>query len=279
MPPTPTPEIRSLLRFIEDRSRLLVLTGAGCSTDSGIPDYRGVNGSLKKHTPVQYGEFIRSEAVRRRYWARSYRGWPSFSGARPNDTHYSLAALEQRGRVHHLITQNVDNLHEAAGSQKLVLLHGRNDRVVCLLCHRTLTREEVQSQLATLNPDAGSAFVALTPDGDADIDPSLIDRFVVPSCSDCGGLLKPDVVFFGESVPRDRVEFSMRMVDECDGMLVVGSSLTVWSGYRFVLRAAEQAKPVTILNLGPTRADDLASLKIETRCSEALSEIVSGLGL
>ncbi|MEO8216855.1 MAG: NAD-dependent protein deacetylase [Acidobacteriota bacterium] len=270
MTPASSPEILALARFIGESSRLLVLTGAGCSTDSGIPDYRGRNGSLKRHTPVQFGEFMRREDVRRRYWARSYRGWPSFSSAEPNDAHHALCLLERRGRIHLLITQNVDNLHESAGSKKLVLLHGRNDRVICMDCGARSSREALQKDMAEKNPDAELSFTMLSPDGDADIDAASMDRFVVPGCAQCEGLLKPDVVFFGESVPRERVEYSMANVDESDGLLVVGSSLTVWSGYRFVRRAGEQGKPIAILNIGPTRADELAALKVDLGCGPAL---------
>ena len=268
-----------MTRFIASARRLVVLTGAGCSTESGIPDYRSPGGAWTRHKPIQYGAFVRSAEVRRFYWARSFRGWPRFDAARPNAAHRALADLESRGGVHQLITQNVDDLHQEAGSRAVVQLHGRNRIVVCLDCGGEFPRADVQNELANLNADwlANAPWHRLhadeadfAPDGDADVARDVVDGFRVPDCARCGGVLKPAVVFFGESVPREKVDYSMSRLDEADALLVVGSSLTVWSGYRFARRAAERELPIAIVNIGPTRADDLATLKIEAKCGEVL---------
>jgi NAD-dependent SIR2 family protein deacetylase len=269
-----------LAPFIARARRLVVLTGAGCSTESGIPDYRSPGGAWSRHKPISYASFVRSAEVRRFYWARSYRGWPRFEAARPNQAHRALAALEARGRVHQLITQNVDDLHQEAGSRAVVQLHGRNRIVVCLDCGAEFRRADVQADLAVLNKEwlAAAQWDRLradeadfAPDGDAGVARSAVGGFEVPACARCGGVLKPGVVFFGESVPAEKVGYAMQRVDEADALLVVGSSLTVWSGYRFVRRAAERSVPVAIVNIGPTRGDDLAALKIEAKCGGVLN--------
>ena len=263
--------------------RLVVLTGAGCSTESGIPDYRSPGGAWTRHKPILYGAFVRSADVRRFYWARSFRGWPRFNAARPNAAHRALAELERQGIVHQLITQNVDDLHQEAGSRALVQLHGRNRLVVCLGCRAESPREEMQERLASLNDEwlARAPWTTLraeeadfAPDGDADVAGDVVGNFRVPDCTRCGGVLKPAVVFFGESVPPEKVRYAMARLDEADALLVVGSSLTVWSGFRFARRAADRGIPIAIVNIGPTRADDLAALKVERRCGEVLSEVV-----
>ena len=272
----------ALADFLSRSRRLVTLTGAGCSTESGIPDYRSPGGAWTRHKPIYFNSFVRSAEVRRFYWARSYRGWPRFDAARPNRAHVALAALEDAGIVHQLITQNVDDLHREAGSRAVVQLHGRNRIVVCLSCGAERSRAEMQERLADANArwldaaewqhlDADEADFA--PDGDASVGESTVGSFVVPDCRRCGGVLKPAVVFFGEAVPLDKVSHAMERVDEADAMLVVGSSLTVWSGFRFVKRAAERAVPIAIVNIGPTRGDDLATLKIEERCGDVLSAV------
>ena len=273
-----------LARFIASTKHLLVLTGAGCSTESGIPDYRSPGGAWSRHKPIYYSAFVRSEEVRRFYWARSYRGWPRFAAARPNGAHRALAALESAGFAHFLITQNVDDLHQEAGSRNLVQLHGRNRIVVCLECGCEFSRAEVQERLSKLNADWLTAAPRLdpdeadfAPDGDAAVAREVVGDFRIAPCDRCGGVLKPAVVFFGESVPAGKVAVAMARLDEADALLVVGSSLTVWSGYRFARRAAESGIPIAIVNLGPTRADSLASLKIDARCSEVLSAAVAHL--
>jgi NAD-dependent SIR2 family protein deacetylase len=270
--------------FVGRARRMVVLTGAGCSTESGIPDYRSPGGVWSRHKPIYYSAFVRSAEVRRFYWARSFRGWPRFERARPNGAHRALAELEARGLVHQLITQNVDDLHQEAGSRAVVQLHGRNRLVVCLECSAETPRAEMQERLAELNADwlAAASWDRLdadeadfAPDGDAEVAESLVGGFRVPECRRCDGALKPAVVFFGETVPAEKVRLAMQRVEEADALLVVGSSLTVWSGYRFAKRAADLGIPIAIVNIGPTRADDLASLKIEEKCGAVLSETVT----
>ncbi|HEX8253204.1 MAG TPA: NAD-dependent protein deacetylase [Thermoanaerobaculia bacterium] len=275
-----------LANFLRSTKRLVVLTGAGCSTESGIPDYRSPGGAWTRHKPIYFSAFVRSAEVRRFYWARSYRGWPRFESARPNDAHRAIAELESRGLVHQLITQNVDDLHQEAGSRAVVQLHGRNRVVVCLDCGGEIPRAEMQQRLAELNAQwlAAAPWDALNgeeadfaPDGDAAVARELVGGFEVPECHRCGGVLKPAVVFFGESVPPEKVTYAMRRVDEADALLVVGSSLTVWSGFRFAKRAAERGLPIAIVNIGPTRADDLATLKIEEKCGAVLTAAIREL--
>lgn len=270
--------------FIHNSRRLVVLTGAGCSTRSGIPDYRSPGGAWTRHKPIYYSAFVRSAEVRRFYWARSYRGWPRFDRARPNAAHRALAELEAHGRVHQLITQNVDDLHQEAGSRAVVQLHGRNRVVVCLDCGGELPREEMQERLRQQNAEWLAAArwddlhpddADFAPDGDADVASHVVGGFQVPECHRCGGVLKPAVVFFGESVPKEKVDYAMSRVDEADALLVVGSSLTVWSGFRFARRAHDRGIPIAIVNIGPTRADDLAAVKVEAECGEVLADVVS----
>jgi NAD-dependent SIR2 family protein deacetylase len=248
---------------------LVVLTGAGLSTDSGIPDYRGPGSPAR--TPMTYQEFVSGPAARQRYWARSHLGWSRIGRAEPNAGHRALAALDPEL----LITQNVDGLHEAAGSRRLVALHGRIADVICLDCRKTSSRAQLQARLEAHNPGFTErhASVQVRPDGDVELDDT--DSFVVPPCTDCGGVLKPDVVFFGENVPPPRVERCYAAVDGLVSsggtLLVAGSSLTVTSGFRFVRRAARAGVPVAIVNRGPTRGDDLATYKLEVGCSEFLS--------
>ena len=248
------------------------LTGAGTSTDSGIPDYRGPT-SIRA-TPMQFSEFTGSAEARRRYWARSYQGWRRIGQAQPNAGHRALVGLESAG-LRGVITQNVDGLHQAAGSRGVINLHGDIGRVVCLDCERLSSRLAMQRRLAELNPDlAPSArleHAELRPDGDAVVE--QWHHFVLADCTECGGRLKPDVVFFGESVPRDRVEQAYGLVDATEVLVVLGSSLTVMSGLRFVRHNAKAGRPVVIINRGPTRGDDLATLKIDQGCSESLTAL------
>jgi NAD-dependent SIR2 family protein deacetylase len=264
-------ESGALEAFIDQHRRLFVLTGAGCSVNSGIPDYRDADGAWKRSPPVTYQAFMGLEATRRRYWARSLIGWKRISRTAPNAAHRALARLEALGKSEILLTQNVDRLHQAAGSEAVIDLHGRIDRVRCMDCDRVSPRAELQQQLEQLNPDWPALEAAVAPDGDADLDGLDFSTFFVPACARCGGVLKPDVVFFGENVPRPRVETAMRHLDEADGMLVVGSSLMVYSGFRFVEAAARAGRPVAAVNLGRTRADHLLALKVEAACEEALA--------
>jgi NAD-dependent SIR2 family protein deacetylase len=270
-------ETQALREFIERHSRLFVLTGAGCSTDSGIPDYRDAAGEWKRAQPVQFRAFMDESLTRKRYWARSLVGWRRFGRARPNDTHLALAALEQQGRVELLVTQNVDGLHQTAGSSAVVDLHGRLDTVRCMDCDARLDREEMQHDLLSRNPGWSSLDASDAPDGDADLQGPDFSDFDVPDCRRCGGLLKPDVVFYGESVPRERVDRAMRGVKEADAVMVVGSSLMVYSGYRFAREAAAIGKPICAVNLGRTRADDLLALKVTQPCSVALGFLLAGV--
>lgn len=253
--------------------RVLALTGAGCSTGSGIPDYRGEGARARPATPVQYQAFVRHAATRQRYWARSVAGWQRFAGARPNDAHLSLAALEQAGLVSGLITQNVDRLHHAAGSREVIELHGALERVRCLDCGAFERREALQGRLLAANPGWPPPRARAMPDGDAELDADAVERFSVVGCLECGGVLKPDLVFFGENVPRAIVEQAYAKLGRAELLLVVGSSLAVFSGYRFVRRAAEQQIPVAIVNLGPTRGDPLASLRLEAEAGRTLAAL------
>lgn len=248
--------------------RLLVLSGAGISTDSGIPDYRGP-GSPRR-TPMSLSEFLSSEAAQRRYWARSHAGWQRMTGARPNAGHRAIAAMEGSGAVAAVITQNVDGLHEKAGSIEVVDLHGRLDRVRCLDCGQVTARHTLHNRLSSLNPGFLQAVTGrLAPDGDVVLDD--VDRFRIARCARCRGRLKPDVVFFGENVPRPRVDRCFALVEESEAVLVTGSSLTVLSGFRFARHAVRRGLPLVVVNRGPTRADDISTLKLDRACSETLT--------
>lgn len=268
------PAIEALQAFVEFPRRLFVLTGAGCSTGSGIPDYRDAGGQWKRTPPIRHQQFVADPRARARYWARSMAGWTHIGAAQPNAAHHALARLEREGRVSHLVTQNVDRLHQKAGSQAVIDLHGRIDRIVCLRCGAHSERARFQERLERANPAYAALSAAQAPDGDADLDRGDFSDFVVPDCSACdAGMLMPDVVFFGANVPGERVQRAMDALDAADAMLIVGSSLMVWSGYRFVVRAADQGKPIAAINLGRTRADPLLSLKVEMDCAEVLARI------
>jgi NAD-dependent SIR2 family protein deacetylase len=252
--------------------RLVVLSGAGLSTDSGIPDYRGPGSPARQ--PMTYQEFVSGAAARQRYWARSHLGWSRMRQASPNAGHLALAEVDPEL----VITQNVDGLHEAAGSRRLVALHGRIADVVCLSCRRTTGRARLEERMALANPDFAERhpLAEVRPDGDVELDDT--DDFVVPDCNGCGGILKPDVVFFGENVPPARVQRCYDAVDALtldDALLVVGSSLTVMSGLRFVRRAARAGVPVVIVNRGTTRGDDLATVKVDAGCTEFLTTLAA----
>ncbi len=262
---------RALEDFIDRHRRLFVLTGAGCSTNSGIPDYRDRHGNWKRTQPVTYQAFMGDEATRQRYWARSLVGWRRFGRALPNDAHHALVKLEARGRCELLLTQNVDRLHQIAGSKQVIDLHGRLDWVRCMGCGLKLRRDEFQDELGRLNGDWLAQDAADAPDGDADLEVANFSSFVVPPCRSCAGVLKPDVVFFGENVSRDLVATAHAHLEQSDAMLIVGSSLMVYSGFRFAQAAARKGLPIAAINLGRTRADDLLTLKVEDRCETALS--------
>ncbi|GEK20493.1 NAD-dependent protein deacetylase [Cellulomonas xylanilytica] len=255
--------------------RLAVLTGAGVSTDSGIPDYRGPDSPPR--TPMTFQQFTGDEGFRRHYWARNHVGWRHVHRTMPNAGHRALAALEQRGVVTGLITQNVDLLHEAAGSRNVIDLHGRYDRVRCLSCGTVISRAELADRLDALNPGftAAVADIEIAPDADAVIEQT--SHFVVADCAVCGGMLKPDIVYFGENVPRERVERAYAMVDDADALLVAGSSLTVQSGLRFVRHAALNGKPVVVVNRGATRGDKYAAMTLDAGTSETLTDLAETL--
>jgi NAD-dependent SIR2 family protein deacetylase len=257
----------------------LVLSGAGLSTDSGIPDYRGVTGSLRRHTPMTYQTFTRDPRGRHRYWARSYVGWRQIERARPNRGHKAVAALQQAGAVGEVITQNVDGLHQAGGARDVVELHGGLDRTVCLACGDVADRAALDVRLRTANPGfRPEATDEVNPDGDVELPDEALDGFVMVDCLACGGgPLKPDVVFFGETVPRDRVDHCFGLVDRARSLLVLGSSLTVMSGYRFVIHAAKRGIPVAIVNSGPTRGDAKADVKLDAPLGEVLPELADRL--
>jgi NAD-dependent SIR2 family protein deacetylase len=266
-----------LLAFVRQHERLFVLSGAGVSTDSGIPGYRDDDGQWQRSSPVQWQDFLRSEHTRRRYWARSMLGWPLVAQALPNAAHRALALLEARGRVLQLVTQNVDGLHQRAGSSAVIELHGNINLVACLSCGVQATRESIQASLVRENPQLALLGAAAAPDGDADLESARIDTFEVPNCTKCGGMLKPAVVFFGEGVPRQRVDDAVHALDGADAMLVVGSSLMVYSGYRFCEWAQRMGKPIAAINRGRTRADAMFALKVEASCAATLTSLVERL--
>jgi len=255
---------------------VVVLSGAGLSTESGIPDYRGASGALRRHTPMTYDDFAGSAEARRRYWARSHLGWRTMAGAEPNVGHRAVAALRASGHVAGVITQNVDGLHQRAGTApEVVDLHGSLDRVICLGCGDLSARTELERRLTEANPVFVGVADRVNPDGDVELDDAAVRGFRPVDCTSCGtGVLKPDVVFFGENVPKPRVDRCRALVDDATALLVLGSSLTVMSGLRFVRRAAEAGKPVVIVNQGPTRGDRYATARIEAPLGSALGALV-----
>jgi NAD-dependent SIR2 family protein deacetylase len=276
--PTPWLEFEALVDLLRDR-QTVVLSGAGVSTESGIPDYRGPNTRDKEREPIRHDAFVGDAGKRQHYWARSAIGWPSFREAVPNAGHRALARLEEAGHIRGIITQNVDRLHQKAGSSRVVELHGALADVRCLSCRQTVSREAVQETLLDANPGWTDRAAAVAPDGDADLPRSVTRDFSVPACSSCDGVLKPDVVFFGGRVPAERVDAAWSLLGEADVLLVTGSSLTVYSGYRFVRHAAETGRPVGIVNLGNTRGDDLAQVHVEGRTGAVLPALSDALGV
>ncbi|MET9128887.1 NAD-dependent protein deacetylase [Streptomyces antibioticus] len=258
---------------------LLVLSGAGISTESGIPDYRGEGGSLSRHTPMTYQDFTASARARRRYWARSHLGWRTFGRALPNAGHRAVAAFGRHGLLSGVITQNVDGLHQTAGSEDVVELHGSLARVVCLTCGTFTPRRELARRLEEANAGFDPVAAEINPDGDADLTDEQIGDFHVVPCAMCGGILKPDVVFFGETVPPQRVEHCRGLVREAASVLVLGSSLTVMSGLRFVRQAAEAGTPVLIVNRDPTRGDRHAVTRVALPLGAALTTVAERLGI
>jgi NAD-dependent SIR2 family protein deacetylase len=261
--------------WLASHRRIFVLTGAGISTNSGIPDYRGTDGLWKRRAPITYQAFVNDAAMRARYWARSFVGWPMVARARPNRGHTALAALEARGNLTALVTQNVDGLHSCAGHQSVIDLHGRIDTVACLACSLRMPRTTIQQRLMDAYPEWIAHCATSAPDGDADLEDMDLSDFRPPTCPDCGGMLKPDVVFFGENVPRERFAAASAALDEADAVLIVGSSLMVYSGFRFARMAREAGLPLAILTRGVTRADHLATLKLDDDCEATLADAVA----
>jgi NAD-dependent SIR2 family protein deacetylase len=262
----------TLARFIREHAPVAVLTGAGISTASGIPDYRDHNGNWKRKQPVQHQEFMSDPAVRQRYWARSLFGFPVMMKATPNPSHLVLSQLELTGQVSRIITQNVDRLHQKAGSPNTIDLHGRADEVICMSCGLRRERRLMHELCALMNPAFTLLSAEAAPDGDADLDTDFSD-FQVPGCPDCGGIMKPDVVFFGDNVPRPRVDECFATINRSGALLVIGSSLMVYSGFRFARHIHQQNKPLAILTRGKTRADELASLKLDADIVATLSAL------
>lgn len=266
-----------LTRLIDAAPGALVLSGAGISTESGIPDYRGPDGE-RRVTPMQYRDFVGSSEARQRYWARAFVGWRTFSAAAPNTGHRAVARLQQAGHLGAVITQNVDELHQAAGTHDVLDLHGTLSRVVCLTCGDRTGRTGLDERMARDNPTFSAHAGEIRPDGDVTLDEVEVAGFVVPLCEACGAdTLKPDVVFFGESVPRERVERSFALTDEAPALVVLGSSLVVFSGYRFVRRAAKNGAPVAIVTLSPTRGDDEASVVVNAPLGPTLTALADRL--
>jgi NAD-dependent SIR2 family protein deacetylase len=270
--PAELPELGELAGLVADGD-VVVLSGAGISTESGIPDYRGPTGARRGGTPMTYQSFTRDPIARRRYWARSHLGWNLIARARPNAGHRAVARLQQLGTLRGVITQNVDGLHTAAGAAGVVELHGNLDRVVCLDCGRLSSRGELDARLTAANPTWEAEATRINPDGDVSIPEEQLDGFRTVDCLACGGMLKPDVVYFGETVPAARVEHCFDLVEEAGALLVLGSSLTVMSGYRFVLRAAKLGIPVAIVNEGVTRGDAKADLRLSRPLGTALTDL------
>ena len=280
LPDAPADDVAGLaeLTALVRAGDVVVLSGAGISTESGIPDYRGPSGAFaRNHTPMTYQAFTRDSLARRRYWARSFLGWRMISRAEPNDGHRAVAALETQGLISRVITQNVDGLHQAGGARDVIELHGSLDRVVCLECGERTDRIELDDRLRAANAGFGGEVDPenVNPDGDVDLPEDQLDGFVVVDCIDCGGVLKPDVVFFGESVPKERVADCSATVDRAGALLVLGSSLTVYSGRRFVVQATKAGIPVGIVNQGPTRGDECASVRVDAPLGPTLTALAA----
>ena len=275
--PAPDAADAALLERVRERPRLFVLGGAGCSTAAGLGDYRDRQGRWKRKQPITGQVFRADEAMRKRYWARSSVGWPAFSAARPVAAHRALVRLQQLGAARHLVTQNVDGLHRRAGHEHVIDLHGRLDRVTCLGCGRITSRDAFQVRLLEANPWLAGLSAAHAPDGDADLELADVERLEVPACERCAGMLKPDVVFFGENVPRMRVETALARLADSDALLVAGSSLMVFSGFRFARAAAAAGQPIVIVNDGVTRADELAALRVDGDVGARLTRLADGL--
>ncbi|XP_015793571.1 NAD-dependent protein deacylase Sirt4-like [Tetranychus urticae] len=272
--PVEPDDIRLLTQFMKSHSNIIVITGAGISTESGVPDYRSEKVGLyarNNHKPIQYQEFLSSQAVRLRYWARNFIGFDNFSKIRPNNAHYILSKWERQEKIKWIVTQNVDQLHQKAGSLKVTELHGSGFTVKCLnsrnsQCDFTISRHIFQEVLHQYNPQLVDVKLddlrTVRPDGDVDLDARFVENFKVPRCPKCLGILKPDIIFFGDTVPKDRVEYIYQKMDKCDALLVIGSSLQVYSAYRYIIAASEKSLPIMLINIGASRADNLKNVTI-----------------
>jgi len=274
--------IDAVANIITPHTRVTVLSGAGCSTGSGLGDYRDRSGQWKRAQPITGQTFIQDKPARHRYWARSSVGWPAFSAAKPNPAHHALATLEQNGIARHLITQNVDQLHQRAGQQSVIDLHGVLGSVSCITCGFSNSRDQFQEQLLAANPWLANLSAAYAPDGDADLETDdqlqqQLNEMQIPNCPKCNHLMKPDVIFFGENVPKPIVEQAMEQLRASDVLLVAGSSLMVFSGFRFCRDAHQRGQPIVIFNDGKTRADDIATLLVDGDCGERLTQLASKL--
>jgi NAD-dependent SIR2 family protein deacetylase len=265
--------ISELADFMIGHSNSVVITGAGISSGSGIPTYRDDNGTWKSNRPIQHAEFMRTHSARQRYWARSFSGWPTIEKAEPNPAHVELARLEALNFVCQLVTQNVDRLHQRASHKRVIDLHGRLDQVLCMDCGALIARSDIQGWLKQHNPHLHESSNLTRPDGDADVDDGLVKAVQVPSCRRCSGVLKPNVVFYGSSVEKDIVKSIYQKILKSDSLFIVGSSLMVYSSYRFCKFAAENNIPIVCINQGITRADDLLTLKVSKPCAESLQAL------
>ncbi|MGI5289519.1 NAD-dependent protein deacetylase [Nonomuraea polychroma] len=268
----------ALLAELVGRGGVAVLSGAGLSTESGIPDYRGPTGRARRAEPMTYQRFVGSAEARRRYWARSHVGWRQIGQARPNAGHRAVAALERHGLLAGILTQNVDGLHQAGGARRVIELHGGLDRVVCLSCRERTPRADLERRLQEANPNWHATGHQINPDGDAVLTDEEVADFQVVDCTGCGGLLKPDVIFFGENVPRARVDECFGTVARARALLVLGSSLAIKSGLRFVTKAAALGIPIAIVNQGPTGADADATLTLDAPLGATLTDLATRLG-
>jgi len=265
----PTQAREVLMEFLHRHAPVTIITGAGMSTDSGIPDYRDSDGEWKRTPPVQHQDYMRSEAVRKRYWARSLFGWPVLYHAQPNSAHYAITQLQQQGLINHIITQNVDGLHQKAGAKNVINLHGYANDMVCMSCRQVTPRLEMHERSLKINPDFAVLEATAAPDGDADLETDF-DQFTVADCLSCGGILKPDVVYFGDNVPKTRVEEAQNVLKNSNALLAIGTSLMVFSGYRFARQAHQYNQPIALLTLGKTRADNLANIKLNCSIKDVL---------
>ena len=270
--------MQAVISLLTAHKNWLVLTGAGVSAESGVPPYRNSEGVWQRKQPVTHQDFMAQHSARQRFWSRNMVGWRFMIDAQPNSAHQALVRLEQLGLVSCLVTQNVDGLHQRAGSRAVIDLHGRVDTVSCMACGLKQPRAAIQTWLEAQNPEYSLLAGAIAPDGDADIDHLDYSSMQVPDCPSCGGILKPDAVFYGDSVPKERVQQAEQQLQQADGLVVVGSSLMTYSGYRFCLWAQRQGKPILLLNEGKTRADAIATIKIGGSCAEVLQRWLYAVG-